>query len=444
MQLKHLLSLSIFCLTSLFAQAQQVQLVKDINPNGNAEPMRLCNADGNLFFIANDGTSGNELWFSDGTEAGTTLLKNLYTNPNASNAVYFCIMNNKLYFISSKSPLFNTDIWATDGTANGSSIATSLSGQVSALYVVGNKLFFGFGGTGASASNKGLYTSDGTSAGTVRVKDLDLNVMLNFSTYGTGIAKNNTFYFVGNDGVNGDELWKSDGTEAGTVMVKDITAGSLSGLNFQSFLTNGYNNKFYFVAFDQTYKRRVWISDGTDAGTTVLDTPTAGCFSPQDLTSYNGYLFFCASSNTAFNGEELWYTDGTREGTKLFSDLYAGFNSSSPTEFCVANNTLFFRANTGSVGAVLYALSLNPINTGISMHKNNLLNVNPNPASTKIYVEHHQHTIEKNKQYELFSINGKLVQNGFLINNYVDVSELENGVYLLKVEEAFAKIVVSR
>src|SRR5690349_10980865 len=29
-------------------------------------------------------------------------------------------------------------------------------------------------------------------------------------------------YFAGNDGVHGSELWKTNGTSAGTVMVKDI------------------------------------------------------------------------------------------------------------------------------------------------------------------------------------------------------------------------------
>ena len=45
---------------------------------------------------------------------------------------------------------------------------------------------------------------------------------------GAAINLSGTLYFVGNDGANGYELWKSDGTTAGTVMVKDIAPGSAS------------------------------------------------------------------------------------------------------------------------------------------------------------------------------------------------------------------------
>jgi ELWxxDGT repeat protein len=33
---------------------------------------------------------------------------------------------------------------------------------------------------------------------------------------------NGTLFFTANDGVNGYELWKSDGTSSGTVLVKDV------------------------------------------------------------------------------------------------------------------------------------------------------------------------------------------------------------------------------
>jgi ELWxxDGT repeat protein len=36
-------------------------------------------------------------------------------------------------------------------------------------------------------------------------------------------------FFTAGDGVHGRELWTSDGTEAGTVLVKDIKPGKRTG-----------------------------------------------------------------------------------------------------------------------------------------------------------------------------------------------------------------------
>ena len=53
-------------------------LVKDINPgSGSSYPSNLTNVNGTLFFTADDGTNGRELWKSDGTAAGTVLVANL-------------------------------------------------------------------------------------------------------------------------------------------------------------------------------------------------------------------------------------------------------------------------------------------------------------------------------------------------------------------------------
>ena len=53
-------------------------LVEDINPGtAHAGPRWLTNVNGTLFFTAVDGSHGRELWKSDGTEAGTVLVKDI-------------------------------------------------------------------------------------------------------------------------------------------------------------------------------------------------------------------------------------------------------------------------------------------------------------------------------------------------------------------------------
>ena len=69
-------------------------------------------------------------------------------------------------------------------------------------------------------SGPALWKTDGTSAGTVLVKDINPGV--NGSRPGGFAVFNGVLYFSANDGSNGSELWKTDGTAAGTQLVKDI------------------------------------------------------------------------------------------------------------------------------------------------------------------------------------------------------------------------------
>jgi ELWxxDGT repeat protein len=80
-------------------------LVKDIRPGAfGSYPYSLTNVGGRLFFIANDGTNGRELWISDGTSTGTVLVKDI--NQGAGHAFgttnapppSFTNVNGTLYF----------------------------------------------------------------------------------------------------------------------------------------------------------------------------------------------------------------------------------------------------------------------------------------------------------------------------------------------------------
>jgi ELWxxDGT repeat protein len=70
-----------------------------------------------LYFLADEGNKGIELWVTDGTTVGTQLLKNI--NPTGdSYSRYFTEYNEKLYF-QADDGTNGYELWITDGTSAG-------------------------------------------------------------------------------------------------------------------------------------------------------------------------------------------------------------------------------------------------------------------------------------------------------------------------------------
>src|SRR5687767_4963348 len=95
-----------------------------------------------------------------------------------------------------------------------------------------------------------LWKSDGTGAGTQRVRDINPGAFGAFSSRIYIARVGGTLYFVANDRVSGEELWKSDGTEAGTVRVKDIRPGNLGGLSWHGAPIANIGDTLYFVGHE--------------------------------------------------------------------------------------------------------------------------------------------------------------------------------------------------
>src|SRR5438477_6242678 len=101
-----------------------------------------------------------------------------------------------------------------------------------------------------------LWRSDGTTAGTFRIKNGRPWYLINV---------NGTLFFLMDDEMHGDELWKSDGTEAGTVLVKDINPGPRGSQ--PSNLVDVHGTLFFTTG----WPGGLWKSDGTDAGTVPVN-----------------------------------------------------------------------------------------------------------------------------------------------------------------------------
>jgi ELWxxDGT repeat protein len=134
-------------------------LVDIVPGTGSSSPRQLRSVGDLLYFSANDG-NGHDPWRTDGTSAGTLKLTDVNGTSNNALPVEFTAFNGTVYFAS------NAQLWETDGTASGTRIIVDLTAQfvlrIRDLFVFDNRLLF----VSSSGSEASLWSSDGTAAGT--------------------------------------------------------------------------------------------------------------------------------------------------------------------------------------------------------------------------------------------------------------------------------------
>src|SRR5205085_2569894 len=162
------------------------------------------------YFAANDGVHGRELWKSDGTTAGTRLVKNVATG-SGSDPQYLARAGDTVYFTAADGP-HGRELWKTDGTATGTVLVEAVTHGPTGTWMVKD-------------------VRAGAAGSAIRVLTVSDGVL----------------YFAARDASHGEELWKSDGTRAGTVLVKDVNSGAAdSGLRF----LGAAGGRLYFSADD--------------------------------------------------------------------------------------------------------------------------------------------------------------------------------------------------
>jgi ELWxxDGT repeat protein len=310
----------------------------------------LIKMNNTLFLSANDGINGDELWKSDGTNAGTTLVKDINPGSNNSYIYNMHVFNGVLYFMADNGTSGH-ELWRSDGTNSGTYLLkdinpgsnSSFDSRRADFTNAGNIMYFP---ANNGANGMELWKTDGTAAGTVMVKDIHVGSQ---SSIEIGIEfftmANNILFFSAYNGINGRELWKSDGTTVGTVMVKDLNIANTTDAFMNIFDIIEFNEYVIVSANGELYK-----SDGTEAGTTLIKHIGRVGY-PADIRGFvkmNNKVFFFADDNII--GYELWRTDGTEAGTLLVKDISPGSNGSLPTPLINVNDNLIFTAETPSTG----------------------------------------------------------------------------------------------
>ncbi len=344
--------------------APGVQRVANINSQSSSNPRSLVAMNGVLYFAAGGATPfflpDDELWRSDGTEAGTWRVTDLV--PGSSSPSDLVVMHGTLYF-AALGPR-GRELWRSDGTTAGTSmvkdISVSGSGHSSPaqLTVVGNTLFFV---ADDGVTGRELWRSDGTETGTTRVKDIELGAAS--SAPDQLLAAGGLLFFVANTSTSGRELWRSDGTETGTLQLEDLMPGPASSdpRAFADF--NGV--LLYAATYNQhvaTYGTELRRSDGTVAGTRFVKDIALGI--DPSFPLQNAWIHTVPGAARALlavtdesKGVELWVTDGTLAGTRLHQDLAPGTLSSNPGRPARVGSTLFFAASDGTaIGVELWSM----------------------------------------------------------------------------------------
>lgn len=379
-----------------------------------------------FFFRAGASATGGELWKTDGTDAGTVIVKDI-------------------------------NVGTSSGLSNSSSILS--------FETINNLLIFG---ADNGTDGRELWKTDGTDAGTVMIKDINPNGTANIGNL--TIVGDNVF-FVANDGTNGLELWVTDGTTAGTVIVKDINPNAANGITY-FYQSAVVANQLFFGADNGTDGTELWVTDGTEIGTSLVqDINVTGNGSPEFLTNFGGELVFSVDNGPTNNGVELWSynvpiilvdsiivqgqagvsTITTINGTlQMEANVYAAGATDKTYNWTVTNGsgsatiaangilsaltdgtvTITATANdaSGVIGSTVVTIS-NQSTVGIVKNNSALdVSIYPNPTSGKVTFK----SISKIESIEIINITGKTIAL-FNNTNTFDISDLPEGIYFAKI-----------
>ena len=333
-------------------------MVKDINTTeaGGSHPANLTVVNNTLYFTANDGAAnhGEELWKTDGTEAGTVMVKDVYAGTTSSSPYNLFNFNGVLYFAAHTDIVMmagTAQLYKSDGTEAGTQVAyraiyrgccpDNLTNFNGSLYYTFGVIFNGYE----------LWTVDNSDGYNHQAGTINGGPATSDAFPASLTVFNNQLYCSATDGINGKELWKVDAPGGTPALVKDINTSAGIGSDPTSLVVlNGF---LYFSANDGVNGRELWKTDGTSAGTVMLkDINGAGSSNPVFLGKSGSKFYFAANNGT--NGNELWSSDGTAGGTVMVQDIEPGAGSSDPNAFLEVSGKLYVSVTTTGNGRELW------------------------------------------------------------------------------------------
>lgn len=339
-------------------------MIKNINPGGNSiftssnfRSASYTKAGNYVFFRATNSVNGFEIWKTDGTEANTSLVKDIWPGGESSITESILFMEyNGIFYFKANDGIHGEELWRSDGTLDGTYMLKDINvgsghafGDQSNIYynslsTLNEKCYAVLNGYLYFAANDGIDSSiwrtDGTEAGTQKVIVIpesgvydNRRVVIN--------ATSDKIFFKSNsiNSSNGNNtLWSSDGTQEGTTL---LGTWILSTTQFKKNII--HNDEIYFAVNSNLNGRTLMKSDGTVIGTQIVKDNFTDYETFTALTSCGNYVYF-STGYQGSSGKNLWRTDGTTVGTTLLGEIPL----STPENFigctaCIQNNLLFIK-----------------------------------------------------------------------------------------------------
>lgn len=264
---------------------QTTTMVKKGDPGdfNDYKPENLVDVSGRLYYSTEDG----ELWRSDGTATGTKMLKDFFAIGQlygAQGRAYVIVENESA----------STELWKADATG-AMKITTIRSGpgQVSAYY--------------------------------------------------PWLAVSNLLYFVTDDGTHGNEVWRTDGTASGTFMVQDLSSSDELGISDVEYGINSmvlHRDTLYVSAIDNNRVSWLWKQNAPKAFAKLKEVGESNV-----MASNNRLLYIFGLDNRDWEGNVLWVSDGTADGTQLITEYDGEWEY---TQYALVGDVIYFNGRYGS------------------------------------------------------------------------------------------------
>ncbi|WP_149979810.1 ELWxxDGT repeat protein, partial [Microcystis aeruginosa] len=275
-------------------------LVKDINPGydnpfSGLNPQNLTAVGNTLFFTADDGVNGRELWKSDGTEAGTILVGDIRPGSSSSDPQNLRVVGSTLYFTADDG-VNGRELWAVSGPAvptlaiaatnasqtegNSGSKAFTFTVTRSVITTGSNNVDWAVTGTGTNPANATDFVGGLLPSGTVSFAAGETSKVITVDVQGdTTVEPNENFTVTLSNATNGATI--TTATATGTIENDDAAVPTLAIAATSASQTEGNSGS---KAFTFTVTRSVNTTGTNNVNWAVTGSGT----NPANATDFVG------------------------------------------------------------------------------------------------------------------------------------------------------------